>query len=320
MKAHSIENRGKPVPAAQQRIVELMKQLAPHEGYTASRLTGVSFMRANRALGRTLVLYEPSIVLVCQGRKRGFLGDEIYVYDANRYLVLSVPLPFSTETDASPERPLLAVAVRFDQTATSELMIAVDDVRNRQPALPKGIASSPINDRLSNALLRLLEALFSPLEARVVAPLVVREIFFLVLTGEQGDAMRATLGTGHFSQIARVLRHIQTDYARPIDVGTLSNDSGMSVPTFHRHFKAVTGTTPVQYLKSTRLHQARLMMIRTGQTAAAASAAVGYESPSQFSREFKRTFGKSPVEEAKQMKIAFGWSAAIQKSEGSFAP
>ncbi len=114
-------------------------------------------------------------------------------------------------------------------------------------------------------MLRLLEALGSPLEARIAAPLVVREIFFLVLTGEQGDAMRASLtATGHFSQIARALRRIHTDYDKRIDVDTLCSESGMSVPTFHRHFKAVTHTTPIQYLKSTRLHQARLLMIRTG--------------------------------------------------------
>jgi AraC-like DNA-binding protein len=312
------EKGGERMSATQQRIIELMKQFAPSEGYTASPLAGVSFMRANRSLGRTLVLYESSIVVVCQGRKRGFLGDEVYVYDANHYLVLSVPLPFSTETDASAEEPLLAVAIRFDPTAISNLMIAVDEMKIKPTVTRKGMCSTPINPQFSSALLRLLEALIAPLQTRIVAPLVVQEIFFLVLTGEQGDAMRASLGTGHFSQIARALRRIHTEFAKPIDVDTLSNDNGMSVPTFHRHFKTVTGTTPIQYLKSTRLHQARLMMIRTGLTAAAASAAVGYESPSQFSREFKRTFGKSPVEEVEQMKVAFGWSAPIQQAEGSF--
>lgn len=183
------------------------------------------------------------------------------------------------------------------------------------PAL-RGIYSTPLNDRLSNTLLRLLEALGSPLEVRIVAPLVVHEIFFLGLTGEQGDAMRASLATtGHFSQIARALRRIRSDYGKRIDVDSLSNEIGMSVPTFHRHFKAVTHTTPMQYLKSTRLHQARLLMIRTGLTAAAASATVGYESPSQFSREFKRAFGRSPTEEVDQMKMAFSWSASTLEAE-----
>jgi AraC-like DNA-binding protein len=298
--------------ARQRRIIRLIDRLAPNEGYTASMLEGVNFMRSNRPLARTPVLYEPSIVLVCQGCKRGFLGDEVFLYDANHYLVLSVPLPFSTETEATPEEPLLAITLRLDPGITADLMLTIGASSRKPFETPRGIYSTRLNDRLSQTLLRLIEALDSPLEARIVAPLVVREIFFLVLTGEQGDAMRASLAaTGHFSQIARALRRIHTDYDKRIDMDTLCNESGMSVPTFHRYFKAVTHTTPIQYLKSTRLHQARLLMIRTGLTAAAASATVGYESPSQFSREFKREFGRSPKEEADQMKAAFAWSESM---------
>ncbi|WP_343674252.1 AraC family transcriptional regulator [Paraburkholderia heleia] len=304
------------MPESQRRVVRLIERLAPNEGYTASMLDGVSFVRANRSLGRTPVLYEPSIVLVCQGRKRGFLGDEVFLYDTNHYLVLSVPLPFSTETEATPKEPFLAVTLRLDASFIADLMLSVDTPGRKTPVTPRGIYSTPLNGRLSNTLLRLLEALGSPLEARIVAPLAVQEIFFLVLTGEQGDAMRASLATtGHFSQIARALRRIHSDYDKHIDVDSLSNESGMSVPTFHRHFKAVTHSTPIQYLKATRLHQARLLMIRTGLTVAAASATVGYESPSQFSREFKRAFGRSPTEEVDQMKTAFNWSASTLETE-----
>jgi AraC-like DNA-binding protein len=304
------------MPEMQRRIVRLIELLAPNEGYTASMLDGVSFVRANRSLGRTPVLYEPSIVLVCQGRKRGFLGDKVFLYDTSHYLVLSVPLPFSTETEATSEEPFLAVTLRLDASVTADLVLSVDVPGRKALVAPRGIYSTPLNDRLSNTLLRLLEALGSPLEARIVAPLVLKEIFFLALTGEQGDAMRASLATtGNFSRIARALRRIHSDYAKRIDVDSLSYDSGMSVPTFHRHFKAVTHTTPIQYLKSTRLHQARLLMIRTGLTAAAASATVGYESPSQFSREFKREFGRSPTEEVDQMKTAFNWSASTLEAE-----
>jgi len=295
-----------------ERIIALVNHMAPSEGYTASSMDGVSFMRADRPLTRTPVLYEPSIVLVCQGRKRGFLGDDVFVYDANHYLVLSVPLPFSTETEASPTHPLLAVSIALDPFVVSELVVAVDPPGDRSIATPRGIYSTPIRTRLSNALLRLLESLMSPLESRIVGPLVVREILFLVLTGEQGEAMRASLrSTGDFHKISKALRRIQKDYSGAIDIEALSIECGMSVPTFHRHFKTITQTTPIQYLKSTRLHQARLLMIRRGLTAAAAATAVGYESPSQFSREFKRVFGKTPGEEASVMKAAFSWSAAI---------
>src|SRR5215831_16147368 len=106
------------MPGRQSRIVKLIERLAPNEGYTASMLDGVSFVRANRSLGRTPVLYEPSIVLVCQGHKRGFLGDEVFLYDTNHYLVLSVPLPFSTETEATSDKPFLAVTLRLDASVT----------------------------------------------------------------------------------------------------------------------------------------------------------------------------------------------------------
>ncbi len=294
------------------RIIALVSQMAPSEGYTASSMEGVNFMRADRPLGRIPVLYEPSIVLVCQGRKRGFLGDDVFVYDSNHYLVLSVPLPFSTETEASPTHPLLAVSIALDPLVVSELVLTVDPAEDGAIVSPRGIYSTPIGERLSSALLRLLESLMSPLECKIVAPLVLREILFLVLTGEQGEAMRASLrSTGDFHKISKALRRIQKDYAGQIDISALANECGMSVPTFHRHFKTITHTTPIQYLKSTRLHQARLLLIRRGLTAAAAATAVGYESPSQFSREFKRVFGRTPCEEASVMKAAFSWSAAI---------
>jgi AraC-like DNA-binding protein len=300
--------------ARQKIIIGLIKRLAPNEGYTASLHPGVRFMRSNCSLSRTPVLYEPSIVFVCQGSKRGFLGDDVFLYDANHYLVLSVPLPFSTETQATSEAPLLAVSIQLDPSITADLMLAVDAPMSKSPDEPRGIYSTPLNPRLSDALLRLLAALGSPLEARIVAPLVVREILFLVLSGEQGGVMRRSLGsTGSFAKIARALLRIHAEYSQRIDVNKLSSDSGMSVPTFHRQFKAVTHTTPMQYLKSTRLHQARLLMIRTGITAAAASATVGYESPSQFSREFRREFGRAPLEEVRQMKGAFGWSGSIHE-------
>ncbi len=197
-----------------------------------------------------------------------------------------MPLPFTTETEATSAEPFLAVTLRLDAGAVADLVLALDTPGSKPSGMPQGIYSTPLNDRLADTLLRLLEALGSPMEARIVAPLVVREIFFLVLTGEQGDSVRASLAAtghfpqiaralrGHFPQIARALRRIHTDYDKRIDVDSLSNEIGMSVPTFHRHFKAVTRATPIQYLKSTRLHQARLLMIRTGLTVAAASAKV----------------------------------------------
>lgn len=171
---------------------------------------------------------------------------------------------------------------------------------------PAGIVSTPLDDTLADTTVRLLRALCSPLEARVLGPAIVRELCFRVLLGEQGGAIRAALASrGNFGRIARVLRRIHEDYARPLNVATLAREAGLSVPAFHAHFKTVAATSPVQYIKSVRLHQARLMMIRDNVTAAGAAARVGYESASQFNREFRRLFGRSPGEEAREMRSAF---------------
>lgn len=310
--SHIIILEGNGMPHAQPdlsqqaEMAELILQLAPQEGHTRSLLDGVRLMRADRPLGRTPVLYEPSIVIVCQGHKRGYLANRVYHYDPQHYLVLSVPLPFSTETDASPQEPLLAVSVRLDMTAVADLVTEVDQQSSAASTAPAGIVSTPLDATLADTTVRLLRALRSPLEARVLGPAIVRELCFRVLLGEQGGAIRAALAShGNFGRIARVLRRIHTDYAQSLDVAALAREAGLSVPAFHAHFKTVAATSPIQYIKSVRLHQARLMMIRDHVTAAGAAVRVGYESPSQFNREFKRLFGRSPGEEAREMRSAF---------------
>lgn len=294
-------------------MAALIQQLAPREGHTRSLLDGVRLMRADCSLGRTPVLYEPSIVIVCQGHKRGYLADQVYHYDPQHYLVLSVPLPFSTETDASPEEPLLAVSVKLDMTAVADLVIEVDHRTNSSATAPVGIVSTPLDTALADATVRLLRALRSPIEARVLGPSIVRELCFRVLMGAQGGAIRAALAChGNFGRIARALRRIHNDYAQSLDVASLAGEAGLSIPAFHAHFKAVTATSPIQYIKSVRLHQARLLMIRDDLTAAGAAVRVGYESASQFNREFKRLFGRSPGEETREMRSAFALMAPAQ--------
>jgi AraC-like DNA-binding protein len=297
------------------RTIALLKQLAPKEGYTLSMLDGVRFMRADHPLPRTPVLYEPSIVIVCQGRKRGFLGEEFFVYDAHHYLVLSVPLPFYTETEASEAEPMLAVSLRLDMATIADLILTLDEQRVPETAAPAGIISTPLDDELEDATWRLLKALAHPIDARILGPGIVREICFRVLRGEQGAVLRAALRqNGQFGRIARALQRIHADFAEALDVSLLAQEVGMSLPAFHAHFKAVTHTSPIQYLKSIRLHQARLLMIRDDLTAASASAKVGYESASQFSREFRRFFGRSPGDEKRSMQSAFSLMPAANLS------
>jgi AraC-like DNA-binding protein len=296
----------------QARMMALIDRLAPSEGATLSALDGVTFMRVNRPTPRKPVLYEPCIVIVCSGCKRGYLGGQAYDYNAQQFLVLSVPLPFEGETvAASVAEPMLAVSIRINLQTAAELMLALEQSGAAIAAEPKGIMSSPMDDKLADAVLRLLDALTSPVETQMLAPGLMREVLYRVLAGSQGGALRAALAhQSHFGKIGKALRRIHADVGDQVDVATLASEAGMSMAAFHANFKAVTHTSPIQYLKSTRLHKARLLMVQDGLSAATACAKVGYESSSQFSREFKRFFGRTPAEEAREMRTILALAPA----------
>jgi AraC-like DNA-binding protein len=303
-------------PSDQWRTLELLRALATVEGYNLTPLPDVRILRSDRPLSRTPVLYDPGIVIVCQGCKRGYFRDQVYRYDEQQYLAVSVPVPFTMETDASPERPLLAIYMHLDFPLAAELMIQIDSEGvPMPPAAPQSMMSSPMDGAMKSSVLRLLEALSKPLDAAVLGPSLVRELYFRVLTGAQGSAMRSALTMqGQFGKISKALRRIHATYAQPLNLTQLAGEAGMSVPTFHSHFKAITSMSPMQYVKSARLHQARLLMVRQAMTATSASHAVGYESPSQFNREFKRLFGVPPAEEAKRMRESFALPPAHSSS------
>lgn len=296
-------------------MVQLLEQLAPVEGYNLSALEDIRFLRSNRPLTRTPVLYDPGIVILCQGRKRGYLGEDVYVYDAQHYLVVSVPVPFTMETDASETEPMLAIYMRLDFQVASELLLQVDEVLGPSDAPPKGMYASPMDDSLRASTLRFLQAMSDPGEAQILGPALRREIYYRILTGEQGGSMRAALRRqGHFGQITRAIRKIHSGYQKRLDVESLAQEAGMSIPNFHLHFRSVTDTSPMQYVKSTRLHQARLLMLRNTMNISAAAFSVGYESASQFSREFKRFFGRTPQAEIEWMKATYALPAPATPS------
>lgn len=282
-----------------ERLIQLHRQLARDDGHTDTAVAAVRLTRATHSVAKTPVMSEPCIAIALQGRKRAFFGTDVLQFDADQYLVVAIPMPFASATEATLEEPFLGLTIQVDRTTLADLMFAIDQSAIDLPAAPKGMMTTRMDGRLRETVLRLLETLNSPLEARVLGPAIVREICFRVLLGEQGAAMRAALtGQGQFGRIAKALRRIHADYAASIDVGMLAAEANMSVPAFHVHFKSVTHCSPIQYVKSARLHQARLLMARNDMTAQAACAQVGYESASQFSREFKRFFGRSPSQEA----------------------
>lgn len=283
------------------RLATLLNEVVVQEGVQQTLVAGVRVARHSTPQPRKPVVYEPMIVVVGQGRKRGYLGDDVYVYDPFNYLILSVPLPVECEWDASPEKPLLLVAVSVEPTMLGELILEMDEPLPSLGSTPRGISTAPLSEELSGAVIRLLECLKSPLDSRMLGRQMVREIVYRVLRGEQGGALRALANRDeHFIRIARILKHIHTECTDSFTVESMARRAGMSVAAFHQNFKLVTGSSPLQYLKRIRLDRARRLMAHDGYNASTAARAVGYESPSQFSREFKRLFGMTPVEEAEQ--------------------
>jgi AraC-like DNA-binding protein len=231
-----------------------------------------------------------------------------------------VPLPFECETEASPECPMLAVSIRVDLGVLAELLMKMDGAHHAPaPATPEGIYSTKLDVKLSEATVRRLECMTDPAEARILGPHVVREITYRVLCGQQGGALRAAAALhSRFGQVNRALQRIHAEYARDWSVEELADAAGMSASAFHQNFKAVTTTSPLQYLKTIRLHKARMLMVYEGLRAGMAAERVGYESSSQFSREFKRLFGMSPVEDVERARQIYGVSAARDSVSGAF--
>ncbi len=292
--------------SSKSRLVSLLDGLVKGEGASPSLLPCVTFMYTTRQIPRRPIAYEPGIFIVAQGRKTGYLGTRKIVYDANHYLVVSVPVPFECETEGSPAKPMLAVKIGVTAAAVTELLMQMEQLQPLNGSQPQIMEATALDDTLVGATIRLLESLRFPDDARILGPQIVREIIYHVLRGKLGRNLRALAAPdSHFGQISRVLNRLHTDYARDYDIATLARDAGMSVAAFHTRFKAITSSPPLQYLKNIRLHKARMLMVNEGINASGAASKVGYESASQFSREFKRLFGNSPATEAAELRNLF---------------
>jgi len=281
-------------PQTNNRLAELLEPLITQDGFTPTAIPGVDLMRATSPTPRRPIVYTPRIVVVAQGRKCVWLGDESFVYDANNYLVLSVPMPLECETTASEEEPLLGFAITVDPILVGELLLEMGDVPTSGPSTC--VSSTEITNDVIDASERLVRTLSSPLDARVLGPQIVREIVYRVLRGERGEVLQLlTSNATRYGMIARALRRIQEDLSGDLDVATLASEANMGVSTFHHVFRDVTATSPVQYIKQVRLHRARALLTLEGVTAQEAARRVGYSSASQFSREYRRMFGVSPA-------------------------
>jgi AraC-like DNA-binding protein len=289
-----------------ERLALLLNEVAVDEGIHATLIDGVGVARHSSTLPRTSVVYEPVIVFVGQGRKRSYLGDQVYEYDPATYFVLSVPMPAECEWDASPEEPVLVLGIKIDPTTLGELILAMDEPLSPVRETPRVVTTHSLGNQLGSAVIRLLECLKCPLDSRMLGPQIVREIIYRVLREEKDGALRALANrNGNFMRIARVLKEVHADSAKPFTVESMSKRAGMSTPAFHHNFKLVTGSSPLQYLKRIRLDRAKRLMLHDGHNASTAAKAVGYESASQFSREFKRQFGRTPREDvADKLQVA----------------
>lgn len=260
-------------------------------------IKGVQLFRVTEPVRCSPAVYEPSVVAIVSGTKEAILDGRSYTYDRTQYLCCAMSMPVEAGTPAaSPDNPLLGVQISLDTKVMTELAIEMENAAGaiRQPRsgpLPQGIALASWDDAFTDALLRLLQLGDSPTDTTVLGDGRLREVYYAVLKGEAGDTARRAFGVGN--EIARAIEYVSSHLEEPVTIDEMAAQVGMSRATFHRKFKQATTMSPIQFVKSMRLNDAAMKMAG-GMNVTEAAMAVGYASPSQFSREFKRTYGQSP--------------------------
>ena len=264
---------------------------------------GLSLHRWTEATDPTSYMLAPSICLIGQGRKRLFLGEQAFVYDAEHFLITSVELPVVTQIiEASPEKPYLGLTMELDLRLISQLMIDNQVAPDKKQTDRCGIGVSRVPRNLNDAFCRLLSLASQPEDIAALAPLIQQEIFYRLLKSDQGPRLRdITSNANHGYQIARTIEWLKENFSKPVKVEDLANNSGMSVSAFHNHFRSMTAMSPLQFQKKMRLNEARRLMLAEHLDASKAAFEVGYESPSQFSREYSRLFGAPPMKDIRQL-------------------
>ena len=294
-----------PAPPSMENLIEVVSRHARADDMLEMPIPGLAIVHRSAPSFGVPVLHRPALCLIAQGAKQAMLADETYRYDAATYLVVSVDLPVTGQViEASPERPYLGVRIDLEPPLLSELIL-------QQPPPPgaaggqgsRGLRLARTTPELVDAATRLVALLDRPAEAAVLAPLIRREIHYRLLTGDQAGAVRQ-IGApdSRLAQVSRAIGWIRENFHRPFSIEAVAGAAGMSPSALHQHFKAVTAMSPLQYQKQIRLQEARRLMIGEARDAQAAGFEVGYESPSQFSREYARLFGAPPARDAARLR------------------
>jgi AraC-like DNA-binding protein len=260
-------------------------------------IPGLALFRREEPTGPISGMYEPSVCMVAQGAKRVLLGDDTYVYDAHHYLITSVHLPTVVQIiSASREKPYLGLRLKLDQREISQMMVDSNLPAPRAQQSSRGMATGEVTLPLLTAFLRLIDLLSEPQDIPILAPIIQREIIYRLLVGDQGERLRQIASAGSQShQIARAIDWLKGNFTQPLRIDDLAARVRMSTSTFHHHFRSTTALSPLQFQKQLRLREARRLMLAEQLDAATAAFQVGYESPSQFSREYNRLFGAPPL-------------------------
>lgn len=288
---------------ALQQMALLIRRHAPSTGTHPTSFPSLMLMHASQPSEPLESVYKPSICVVAQGAKTATLASETYRYDPSTFLVTSVELPIIGRIiEASPTIPYLSLKLSFETDVILDIVKEMHPFGNVSAEAGRGITVNRTTPALLDAIVRLLQLLDTPEDIPVLAPLVVREILYRVLQGEQGALLLAFSSIGsHAHRIALAIQLINRQYDRPLAMVQLAKSVNMSVSAFHKHFKLVTAMSPLQYQKTVRLQEARRLLLSESLQVSDAAFRVGYESPSQFSREYARMYGRPPIRDVQNM-------------------
>jgi len=304
-----------------QKLADLLGRHATEDGMHPCGIPGLWLVRSCHPTEPAHVLHEPAVCFVAQGRKQVMLAEQTYVYDSAKYLVVSVDLPISGQViEASPPEPYLCVRLDLDPAMLAELIAELPGLP--VPAQPaRGLCVGDITEDLTDAMVRLVRLLDHPADLPTLAPLVLREIHYRLLAGDQGETVRAlAVSESKSRQIGRAIAWIKRHYDQPFSLEAVAAEARMSASSLHLHFKAITAMSPLQYQKQLRLQQARRLMLASGMDVAQAAYEVGYESPSQFTREYSRLFGAPPARDMAQFRQKSVGAAPASKAHAAVPP